>query len=678
MSLTDEEIFGRLLAGGRHLLGRFSSLTDAQRSAIPDILERRPVLLVARTAAGKTEAVLAPLLTLLSRERWDGQPSILYVAPTRALVNDLHRRLESQLGAYVGVGRRTGEYRETDAQLLVTTPESLDSMLARGRREGGHFLSGVRAIVIDELHLFADGARGTQLQILLARLDEVVSQPVLRAALSATVSSPQQLAKRFLGEGAVIRIGPGGRSLRIVEASGEGALPERTPGIDPLVGRFLRVTPEERDAYAPLARRLLDLRGELGALKALAFVPSRARCDLLAAELGRTFTGRAPVQVHAHHGSLDQEHREETERTLAESEEAIAVATSTLEVGIDIGDVNLVVLDGPPGSVSSLLQRVGRSNRRSDEVFVLPVVRNDVEACTLASMLRAAVDGELDREAETAHYSVALQQVASLLRQSRNGARRRVTLEPLLAAAFGARTRWIVDCLVEGGWLRERTPGVVEATPQLAEVIDQPFRLHVNIAGGGNTIPLVDAVTGQPLAWVPRGQGLTRFVVAGQAFNPVDRGDVIEMRSTEKGGTGRALRYANRGAPITSSALRHLCRGVGLRDNVLLERDGTFFHFGGALFARLLGLAGLRSDALRSGGDPRSLPKEVFAQLAQDRWEQIEPMCGFGPFQRELSDAVRQASVIETVRAHDFPGWLERLVLEMDVSREQWNIIEQA
>ena len=116
----------------------------------------------------------------------------------------------------------------------------------------------------------------------------------------------------------------------------------------------------------------------------------------------------------------------------------------------------------------------------------------------------------------------------------------------------------------------------------------------------------------------------------------------------------------------------------GLRDNVLLDRDGTFFHFGGALFARLSGLAGLRSDALRSGGDPRSLPKEVFARLAQDRWEQIEPMCGFGPFQRELSDAVRQASVIETVRAHDFPGWIERLVLEMDVSREQWNIIEQA
>ena len=111
---TDQELFDQLEAGGRELLGNFPSLTEAQRLAIPEILARRPLLLIARTASGKTEAVLGPLLTLLKKERWVGRPSILHIAPTRALVNDLHRRLEVALGGYVEVGRRTGEYREVD------------------------------------------------------------------------------------------------------------------------------------------------------------------------------------------------------------------------------------------------------------------------------------------------------------------------------------------------------------------------------------------------------------------------------------------------------------------------------------------------------------------------------------------------------------------------------------
>lgn len=676
MTESDADLYAMLGPGGRQLLGGFTALTEAQQLAIPQILAKRPLLLIARTASGKTEAVLAPLLTLHQRERWRGRPSVLHVVPTRALVNDLHRRLELSLAGFVDVGRRTGEYGETDAQLLITTPESLDSMLARGTRSEGHLLDGVRAVVIDELHLFAEGPRGTQLQVLLARLDEVAGTRVHRVGISATVPSPGRLAARFLGAGAVVCTSSGNRSLRIDGLENRSSLPERGAGIDPLGSVFLRVF-EGEGGDKPLSERLLELRRELETLKALVFVPSRSRCDSLTANLTDAFCGRAPLEVHAHHGSLDRGQREGTERDLSESDEAVAVATSTLEVGIDIGDVGLVVLDGPPGSVSALLQRVGRGNRRSGEVFVLPVVRSDVEACVLASMLRAAVEGNLDEEPETAHFSVSLQQMASIMKQSRNAARRRSTLDPLLEAAFGPHGPWLVDQLVAGDWLRSQGT-IVKVSPSLAEIIENPFQLHCNIDGGANTVPVVDMVTGQPLAWVPRGQQAERLVVAGTGFTAVNRGDVIEMAEPRKGGSGRKVRYSNRRAPVGRTALQHLRRGLGLPETALIPDAGGFVHFGGALVGRLLTLAGMKSGALRSDGDPRGLPAEAFRAAAEAGWQRLEPLCGFGPFQRSLPETVRKEAVLETVRAHDVPGWIAELTEPRVFTEEQRRVLEQA
>jgi ATP-dependent Lhr-like helicase len=341
--LSDGEIFAELSGGGRHLVSGFPGFTEAQRLAIPAILDRQATLLIARTASGKTEAVLAPLLTLHFRERWKGRPSIVYVAPTRALVNDLHGRLADRLAAYVDVGRKTGEYQDPDCQLLITTPESLDSMLVRRWGDDGHLLTGVRAIVLDELHLLAESARGTQLQILLARLDRIATAPVLRLGLSATVPDPVAMAARYLGPDAVVRTGTGSRTLEIDRCPAPEGIPDRETGPDPLASRILRAG-NGSDGYAAVATRLVELRKEIGGLKALVFVPSRARCDRLSGSLGAHFEGRVPLRVHAHHGSLDKAYREETEEAMSDSEEAVAVATSTLEVGIDIGDVGVVAL----------------------------------------------------------------------------------------------------------------------------------------------------------------------------------------------------------------------------------------------------------------------------------------------------------------------------------------------
>lgn len=676
MGLTDREVFEQLAAGGRHLVAGFPGFTEAQRLAIPDILERRPTMIIARTASGKTEAVLAPLLTLLARERWQGKPSLLYVAPTRALVNDLHRRLESRLSAYVDVGRRTGEYREPDSQLLITTPESLDSMLARGWSDEGHRLAGVRAIVLDELHLLAESARGTQLQVLLARLDRVTGGAVLRVGLSATVPDPAGLACRFLGAEATVRVGIGSRSLEIDGCQGANAIPERGDGIDPLARRFLR-SAAGPNGYKGLADRLIELRRELDGLKALVFVPSRARCDLLSGSLSEFLQGRVPVLVHAHHGSLDKSYREETERALSESDEAVAVATSTLEVGIDIGDVGLVVLDGPPGSVSSLLQRVGRGNRRSNKVFVVPVVRNDVEAVTLASLLRSAMDGELDPCPDTAHYSVAIQQVASILKQARGHPRRERVAE-LLSAAFGDRGAWIIDQLVEDSWLELSGDGGIRPSLDLADIMDTPMRLHGNIGGSGRVIPLVDSVTGEALAWVPRGALPSKIMVAGASYRQHDRGDEIELTNGVVGGSGKPVRYASRSAPAGRNALRHLARGLGFSDRALVLHQDQFVHFGGALFGRLLTLGGVGSGPLRCEDDPRRLLNIDVDVLAASDWETLESLCGFGPFQCELPAAIREEAVVRTVRAHRFAEWLECLERADGPSHEQAAILDEA
>jgi ATP-dependent helicase Lhr and Lhr-like helicase len=674
---SDADIFRLMSGGGRHLLGSFRSLTDAQRLAIPDLLDGRCVLLVARTASGKTEAVLAPLLSRASRERWDGIPSILYVSPTRALANDLHRRLSTRLAGFTSVGRRTGEYRELDSELLVTTPESLDSMLARGGPRRAHVLAKVRAVVIDELHVLAESPRGTQLQVLLARLDEVAEVQPQRAALSATVPDASALAVRFLGAGAIVRVAPGSRRLR-VETSVQGSeIPRRGIGVDPLVRMLCRHEVDNR-GYGPVADRLLSLRKELGGLKALVFVPSRARCDRLTADLRRAFSGLAPIPILAHHGSLDQARREETESTLAKADEGVAVATSTLEIGIDVGDIDVVVLDGPPGSVSSLLQRIGRSNRRSSDVVVLPVARNDVEACILASMLRSALDGELDPIPETSHVSVAIQQLASILYQPASGRRSRAGIEALLAAAFGDISTRIVDELLKGDWIRMTETGGIAPTDSLRELMCRPMRLHGNIGGSGMLLPLVDSVTGDPLAWVPRAQSGGRVVFAGTSYSSREREDRIELGDPEHGGTGGAIRYATRAAPITRNGLVHLARGLGLPQGALVRDRNLYVHFGGALFARVLALAGISATPLRSDQDPRTAATHDVLGLVNGHWKSLESVCGFGPFQHNLPASLRQAAVVRTFEAHAFGNWISEMAAVDDLADEQRAILEDA
>ena len=304
--------------------GRFARPTPIQDAAVPFVLAGRDVLLCAPTASGKTEAYAAPVVErLLGSPRGSphglksGSFAALVVSPTRALANDLKRRLEvrmDQLG--VAFGRWTGEHKErVDGRLpeiAVATPEALDALLARRP----HVLRGVRTVVVDEVHVLDGTPRGDQLRVLLHRLEGAAANPPQRLAASATVSSPEALAARYL------------RDAEVVTATGR---------------RQIRARSFEGRHPTEVARHV-DLLADAGYRKVLLFCNARNAVERYAAGLrGRTRFGDA---VFAHHGSLAKAERERTERRFLEAPAAVAVATLTLELGIDIGTVDYVLLLG--------------------------------------------------------------------------------------------------------------------------------------------------------------------------------------------------------------------------------------------------------------------------------------------------------------------------------------------
>jgi ATP-dependent Lhr-like helicase len=672
--MNDAALVERLSARARKPLENFLTLTPVQRLAVPILMNGTHALIIAPTAAGKTEAALVPLMHLSETCEWRGTPSVLWVAPTRALVNDLYRRLAISIAGHARVGRRTGEHRDKDADLLVTTPESLDSMIVRGWARDTHVLGGVRAIVLDELHLLADGPRGTQLNMLLRRLEYVTGTPLVRVALSATVTAAEELAARFLGPQAQVLSVGGGRSL-VIHRLVAGPLPEQELGVpDPLAAQLCTYSRGPGGARQ-FGEFLLNLRGN-DRLKALVFVASRAECDALTAELSAHLGRRSPIAVVGHHGSLSKEARERAEGVLAHADESVAVATSTLEIGIDIGDITTVVLAGPPGSVGSLLQRVGRANRRGGAVHLVPLATSEAAACTMASMLRAAIAGELDPISSSRHYSVALQQAASCLRAARDGRVGRERFVDILATDFGAPAAAIADELAAGGWITIRPDGRIAATDALGEVMDNPLRLHANIGGAGE-IPIVDDVTGDAIAWVPRQKVGKRIVVAGKTYVATPGEDEIRVKEESPKGSEESVRYSTRRMPLTRAALRHFARGMGLPDSALVEHNGSWIHFGGALFASLLRLTGFEGTAYGSVRDPRKADLgELDIQCAR-HWASIETLFGFGPFQRALPTSLRKRSVVESVPAAAVRQWQQSLCVG-PLSFEQRRILTTA
>jgi ATP-dependent Lhr-like helicase len=368
--------FGRLHPAVQHhvvnSLG-WRSLRPLQEQAIAPVLDGRHVLLGAPTAGGKTEAAVLPLLSRMVHERWSGL-SVLYVCPLRALLNNLYPRVEGYcelLGhraaiwhGDVGDGERKRILADPP-DVLLTTPESIEAMLMSRRVESERLFGGVQAVIVDEIHAFAGDDRGWHLLAVLARLDALAGREIQRVGLTATVGNPDWLLDWLVCGG------QGDREVVLVGAGTSGEL---------------ELTADWVASEANAARLISALhRGE----KRLVFADSRARVESLAAGLRAEGT-----TVFVSHSSLSRDDRRQAERAFSETRDCVIVATSTLELGIDVGDLDRVIQIGAPRTVASLLQRMGRTGRREGTVRnCLFLATSDMELLHALALIRLVLDG---------------------------------------------------------------------------------------------------------------------------------------------------------------------------------------------------------------------------------------------------------------------------------------------
>jgi len=375
--------------------GRFPELRPAQEAVIGPLIAGENVVLTSGTGSGKTEAVMAPLLSLYWRRALaEDMLAILYVAPTKALVNDLERRLSqplASLGLRVGVRHSDrDDLRLGDRpHVLVTTPESLDVLLFRREKS----LSSVHAVILDEVHLLYNTQRGLQLSILLRRLQDRLSARFQWAALSATLGCLSNV-RDFL-------FGPA-EPARFVQFPADRE-------IDAQVHYIARAS-----EFLCLVRRLTEGQS----IKLLIFANTRKECERLAGVLSQDPSLRALVL--AHYSSLSHEVRVEAEQRFAEADTAICIATSTLELGIDIGDIDAVLLWGAPCNVESFLQRIGRGCRRTRKTNVVCLVPDDsrrplADTLQYLALIDAAKKAELPIRSPYELFGAVAQQCLSVI-----------------------------------------------------------------------------------------------------------------------------------------------------------------------------------------------------------------------------------------------------------------------
>ena len=321
----------------------WKSLRPLQDQAIPPVISGSHALVLAPTAGGKTEAAIFPVISRMLAEEWDGT-SILYICPLKALLNNLSERLSTyfemvgyQSALWHGDVNASGRKRVIGGQpaCLLTTPESIESMLVSSRPEMKGFLSNIRVIIVDEIHAFAGDDRGTHLLCLIERLAAEVPHKIQRIGLSATVGNPKELLQwltcnRTSEQSALISV-PATATQTEVKLDYVGTLENAALVISKL------------------------FRGE----KRLVFCDSRRRVEELTQMLGQM-----GVDAYASHSSLSLENRRISEQAFAEGSDCVIIATSTLELGIDVGDLGRVIQIDAPGSVASFLQRLGRTGRR--------------------------------------------------------------------------------------------------------------------------------------------------------------------------------------------------------------------------------------------------------------------------------------------------------------------------
>ena len=381
---------------------RFRQPTEAQAQGWAALAEGRHTLIAAPTGSGKTLAAFLTCIDRLVRQGIDGElpetTQVVYVSPLKALSNDIRKNLAAPLeqiaalasekGASlpeIRVGLRTGDTPQAERQkmakkpphILITTPESLYILLTSGSGRRG--LKGVNTLILDEIHAVADDKRGSHLSLSVERLCALSEQPVVRIGLSATQRPIEEIARLLVGNENILRQAQddgdvGTPDCAIVDTGHAREidlalqLPEQELG--PIASHEL--WGETLDAVA----RLVEAHDTT-----LVFVNTRRLVERVSHQLSVRLGEEAVV---AHHGSLSRATRLDAEEKLKAGQVKVCVATASLELGIDIGDVDLACQIGSPRSISVLLQRVGRSGHSvggKPKGRLFPLTRDELAEC---------------------------------------------------------------------------------------------------------------------------------------------------------------------------------------------------------------------------------------------------------------------------------------------------------
>jgi len=387
---------------------RFTSPTPAQEKAWPAIKAGQHTLIAAPTGSGKTLAAFLAAIDSLICKALTGdladETQVVYVSPLKALSNDIHRNLEVPLAgireylsrsglpaAEIRTWVRTGDtppaererMRRRPPHIVVTTPESLYVLL--GSESGRKMLATTQSVIVDEIHAIAPNKRGAHLALSLERLADLCGDRLLRIGLSATQNPIEEVAHLLVG---AVPNGAPSAEAKIIDTGHQRPRDVSIEVPDSPLGAVM-----SGDVWREVYDRLVNL---IRAHRTtLVFVNTRRMAERVAHEL----SGRmADDSITAHHGSMAKEQRLSAEQRLKRGQLKALVATASLELGIDIGDVDLVCQLGSPRSIAGFLQRVGRSGHAvggTPKGRLFPLSRDDLVECT--ALLDSVRRGELDR-----------------------------------------------------------------------------------------------------------------------------------------------------------------------------------------------------------------------------------------------------------------------------------------
>lgn len=375
----------------------WTALRPVQEQAAEAILDGKNAVVLAPTAGGKTEASIFPALANLVQRAPDGV-GVIYIAPIKALLNNQEERLGNYaemvgLGRFVWHGdvgdREKRKFVEDPAELLMTTPESLEVMLVSSRSPVQRLFKDLRLVVIDEVHALAGTDRGAHLMSVLERLAPTSQNDVQRVGLSATVGNPEQILAWVSGSS---------------KRDGVVVDPPKLPAKrDLIIGLY--------DSVATLAA---EAAAKAAGKKSLFFCQSRSTTESVAERM----RGRG-LDVFVHHSSVALEERRAAEERFAHGTNACIVCTSTLELGIDVGGLDQVFQADATSTVSSFLQRMGRTGRRPGTTANTTFLCEDPGAVLQAvALIELAREGWVERVADqTRCWPVLVHQLLALTLQ---------------------------------------------------------------------------------------------------------------------------------------------------------------------------------------------------------------------------------------------------------------------